>query len=155
MADFNPFPLNTRSVPMAEKSMFKVPAADRKGYPNGSVFLPNGSINYYENNCSFYVAIGGTVNGCTTDVWLNTLLRIGYDLRTNEEIKPGGFNAICRSLDLNGLTNKEAANRVLSELRMPNGSYRELKITRIPYLGRSFKTGQKIEKTIFQFDMVE
>lgn len=122
----------------------------------GVIFKPNGYWDVVESEKGYcYPRIEGTISGITCYLWLSLLIKTGVEVFEKEvkEIKPEGLNAMAITANLQGMTCRQAAEWTLSKLQKKDGTYKSLKVKRIPF--KTYRDGKIVTSSISQFDIID
>lgn len=146
----------------SDKAKFDKAAAQTMGgasaspFKNGVTFVPSGSYGYLVTNEGtdkerYNLVLEGKVAGVDTYLWASTLLKTGIN-KELQEVVPQGLNSICINANMGGMTNRQAGDFLLSQLKTADGSgYKSLIVKRIPFT--TLYNGNEVIRTLIQFDI--
>ena len=146
----------------SDKAKFDKAAAQTMGgasaspFKSGAVFVPSGYYGYLVTNEGtdkerYNLVLEGKVAGVDTYLWASTLLKTGIN-KELKEVVPQGLNEICITANMGTMTNKQAGDFLISQLKKSDESgYKSLIIKRIPFT--TLYNGNEVIRTLIQFDL--
>ena len=147
-----------------DSEMFTKAAAQKMGGSSASpfkdevIFEPTGEYCYLVTNEGtederYNLALIGKIAEVQTYLWASMLIKTDVDADL-KAVVPQGFNKICMDNNLSEMTNKDAGDFLLKELKIKNSkNYKKLKVSRIAY--KTYYKGELKIRSLVQFNIVD